>query len=1021
MTSTYRWLGGNGAASDPTNWVLDSGSGNASGVPENGDIAIITAGDVQTALDTQLSGNLIELSGATIEFSGDIFGSADFDSNTQIITSVAGVTTPTNSTLDAFGNFENDGMIDADGPAGSSLTINIETLFGAPTTLGFFRNTGTIEAEAGNTVTIVVSNNGELVNDGAIVALGGHIDIQAGFASSNGGISGETGFFLIAQGGSIETSASPTSGLHDPIYAFFDSNPGNTLKIDKINGIFGGIASFGGQILGFGAGDTIDLGTNLSIATVVYDATSGILKLEDSSNNVIASLDFISGAFQSGTFSVDPITGQAGDFTIGTGTDGDTVLTTSAASGDFYSNVDGTWQTAANWSTGVPGANDSVFVGLNASSSFTLDTGTSPVKIAGLYLVDDTAALSVTSDLTVTAYGIQAFGGIIDVQSGNTLTTTELEDTGAVVTVEQGGTLELTGHPAVSIAASGGQLSTAGTPVGADISGAALYVAGDVEATTSAISVEQSARGQAQIVVEAGGTINAKMLEVGDLGSLVMQGGAVNAQTLDVDAGGTVSGFGKVTGISSNAWTIQAGDGTAGETLEIDHGVGTLSFASGATLQIDNSIDASAYVEFWYGNAETLLIDSAALLPTNDFTINHMQIGDRLEFGLGITALDATLNGTTLTVDITGPNAPSGSSTLTFDNVTNAQDNFFTTGIDARTGDSFVEVEAACYCPGTLIRTARGEKPVEKLKIGDMVMTASGLLRPIKWIGQRSYGGRFVLGRNDILPICIETGALAPNVPRRDLWISPHHAMFLDGLLIEAKDLVNGVSIVQAERVDKVDYVHIELETHDVIVAEGALSETFLDDHSRLMFHNAAEYFTLYPDAAADPAGYCAPRREEGFEVDAVRRRIAVRAGLQVRNEAQHAGGLRGYVDRVSDQCIAGWAQAVDYPDAPVCLDIHAGGELLGQVLANRYREDLAKAGIGNGHHGFEITLAPGLDVSASDVEVRRSVDGAALELSPQARGALRESARALHAAKRPSPAVRSTDIRVHRRLVRAG
>ncbi|HEY0908744.1 MAG TPA: Hint domain-containing protein, partial [Bradyrhizobium sp.] len=85
----------------------------------------------------------------------------------------------------------------------------------------------------------------------------------------------------------------------------------------------------------------------------------------------------------------------------------------------------------------------------------------------------------------------------------------------------------------------------------------------------------------------------------------------------------------------------------------------------------------------------------------------------------------------------------------------------------------------ACYCPGTLIRMKRGEKKVEKLRIGDEVMTMSGALRPIKWIGRRSYGGRFILGRADILPICIKAGALEDCVPRRDLWISPHHAMYL--------------------------------------------------------------------------------------------------------------------------------------------------------------------------------------------------------------------------------------------------
>ena len=96
-----------------------------------------------------------------------------------------------------------------------------------------------------------------------------------------------------------------------------------------------------------------------------------------------------------------------------------------------------------------------------------------------------------------------------------------------------------------------------------------------------------------------------------------------------------------------------------------------------------------------------------------------------------------------------------------------------------------------------------------------------------------------MVGRKDILPICIKAGALDDNVPRRDLWISPHHAMFLEGVLIEAKDLVNGVSIVQADRVEKVEYFHVELETHNVIFAEGALSRDFFDDDSRGMFHNA--------------------------------------------------------------------------------------------------------------------------------------------------------------------------------------
>jgi hypothetical protein len=264
-------------------------------------------------------------------------------------------------------------------------------------------------------------------------------------------------------------------------------------------------------------------------------------------------------------------------------------------------------------------------------------------------------------------------------------------------------------------------------------------------------------------------------------------------------------------------------------------------------------------------------------------------------------------------------------------------------------------------------------------------MTAAGAARPIKWIGRRSYGGRFVMGRKDILPVCIKAGALDDNVPRRDLWISPNHAMYFaddneDGVLIEAKDLINGATIVQAESVEHVEYFHIELDTHDVLIAEGALSESFIDDDSRGMFHNAHEYRTLYTDAPAALARYCAARLDDGYEVEAIRKHLALRAGLVPSDETARAGDLRGYVDRVSTDLIEGWAQNVDHPEAPVCLDIYAGGRLIGQVLANRYRADLAQAGIGSGHHSF--VFAAGLAFTSDAIEVRRSLDGAPLMLT---------------------------------------
>jgi hypothetical protein len=298
-------------------------------------------------------------------------------------------------------------------------------------------------------------------------------------------------------------------------------------------------------------------------------------------------------------------------------------------------------------------------------------------------------------------------------------------------------------------------------------------------------------------------------------------------------------------------------------------------------------------------------------------------------------------------------------------------------------GAGFVNGPVPCYCLGTLIKTARGEERVETLKIGDTVMTASGALRPIKWIGRRSYRGRFIRGDKDILPVCIRADALDDKVPKRNLWISPHHAMYLDGVLIEAKDLVNGVSIVQAEQVETVEYFHVELDSHDVIIAEGALAESYIDDDNRGMFHNAQDYVALHREAISAQAHYCAPRLDDGYEVERIRQRIALRAGFLSGSDGERTSALRGYIDEVSSTRIAGWAQNPDHPGTPVCLDIFADGRVIGQVLANDYRADLWRAGIGSGHHAF--AFVPLQDIALARIEVRRSLDGAVLAHGPNA------------------------------------
>jgi O-antigen biosynthesis protein len=84
-----------------------------------------------------------------------------------------------------------------------------------------------------------------------------------------------------------------------------------------------------------------------------------------------------------------------------------------------------------------------------------------------------------------------------------------------------------------------------------------------------------------------------------------------------------------------------------------------------------------------------------------------------------------------------------------------------------------------------------------------------------------------------------------------------------------------------------------------------------------------------------------------------------------------------------------------------VCLDVYVGGRLIAQTLANRYRADLERAGLGTGRHGFELALSAGLAFAPETVEVRRSSDGELLILSAEAATALERLVRSRAASHR--------------------
>jgi microcystin-dependent protein len=191
----------------------------------------------------------------------------------------------------------------------------------------------------------------------------------------------------------------------------------------------------------------------------------------------------------------------------------------------------------------------------------------------------------------------------------------------------------------------------------------------------------------------------------------------------------------------------------------------------------------------------------------------------------------------------------------------------------ANTATLAVTNNAPCLCRGTLVLTPRGEVAVETLRIGDEVTTASFAVRKLLWIGQRSYEGAALQNQSGIHPVRFRAGSLGGGIPRRDLLVSPDHAMLLDGVLIPARCLVNGATILVETDLAAVDYFHLELATHDVLLAEGAACESFVDDDSRQFFDNAAEFAQLYPDAVSC-RDTCVPKIESGPLLAAIRRRL---------------------------------------------------------------------------------------------------------------------------------------------------
>jgi hypothetical protein len=184
----------------------------------------------------------------------------------------------------------------------------------------------------------------------------------------------------------------------------------------------------------------------------------------------------------------------------------------------------------------------------------------------------------------------------------------------------------------------------------------------------------------------------------------------------------------------------------------------------------------------------------------------------------------------------------------------------------------------ACFMAGSRIAASNGAVRIEDLSVGAMVMTVSGESRPVRWLGHRGIDCTRYRDPTVVWPIRIRAGAFAEQQPTRDLWVSPGHSILVDGVLIQAGKLVNGATIVQVPR-ERVDYWHVELDSHDILLSEGLASESYLDTGNRTAFANGGAFLEAYPDFQPKHANdTCVPLHLDGPMVERARAALLERA-----------------------------------------------------------------------------------------------------------------------------------------------
>jgi antigen 43 len=358
-----------------------------------------------------------------------------------------------------------------------------------------------------------------------------------------------------------------------------------------------------------------------------------------------------------------------------------------------------------------------------------------------------------------------------------------------------------------------------------------------------------------------------------------------------------VSGYELVSGATSSSISVAAGD-----TITVNSGGTTvgINVSSGVTMAVNSggktsgtTISGGGTMSAFKGSTEigTTVLSGGILDEVNSGTDITDPIsvrnGGEIEFGF-VTAAGATVTsnfvGGNEIITVTGTGNQPRSMSITV----KGTPTFSAATVGGKAGVQFAsDSPPVCYVEGTKILAEHGEVTIESLRANDKVVVRRDgvdVLEPVTWIGRTSIDLSRHARPEQAAPIRIKAGALAENVPVRDLVVSPEHCMIVTGRCVPAKLLLNSGSITREFPTTPFHYYHVELARHGILIAEGAEAESYLDTGNRSTFDNADEPRMLHPmfevnaDAERWKTEACAPLAVTADELAAAWQIVADRS-----------------------------------------------------------------------------------------------------------------------------------------------